>query len=145
MIALPRPHRLSRAEYERLVELGEFKDRRAELIRGQIVDSSPPGIRHAWVITKLNMLLTPELKGHALVQMQCPLAVSDESQPEPDLAVLELDDYGQKRPTTALLVIEVADSSLAADRRDKAALYAECGILRPTKLPMLEMAVGDIV
>ena len=120
--------RLSRADYDRMVERGELEDQRVELIRGRIVEMSPQGGPHVWVINRLTMLLAPVLKDRAIVQIQGPLAVSDDSEPEPDVAVLELRDYKRELATTALLVIEVADSSLAKDRRDKAPLYAECDI-----------------
>ena len=74
------------------------------------------------------MLFAAALKGHAIVQIQGPLAISEDSEPEPDVAILELGDYKHQLPTKALLVIEVANSSLTKDRRDKAPLYAEAGI-----------------
>ena len=162
-----------------MVELGELNDQRVELIRGRIVEMSPPGPPHSWSVDQLNMLLAAPLKGHAIVRIQSPLAISDDSEPEPDVAILEPGDYRHQHPTTALLVIEVADSSLPKDRQEKASLYAEAGIpeywivnvveecvevylhpkagtyqtvetrtghhiLRPTELPMLEIAVADI-
>ena len=62
------------------------------------------------------------------VRTHSPLAVSDDSEPEPDVAVVSAGDYSTRHPQTALLVIEVADSSLQKDRRVKAALYAAAGI-----------------
>ena len=140
---------------------------------------NPPGPLHVWSVNQLTMLFAAALKGHAIVQIQGPLAISDDSEPEPDVAILEPGDYRHQLPTTALLVIEVANSSLVKDRQDKASLYAEAGIpeywivniveecvevyldpeagtyqtvetrtghdiLRPTRLPMLELAVSDI-
>ena len=68
------------------------------------------------------------LAGRATVRIQSALAASDGSQPEPDVAVVPRGDYRTAHPTEALLVIEVADSSLATDRGTKARLYAECNI-----------------
>lgn len=162
-----------------MVELGALADQRVELIRGQIVAMSPQGPPHSSAVRRLNKLLTIALRNHADVQIQAPLAVADDSEPEPDVAVIEPGDYRSEHPTSALLVIEVADSSLVKDRHDKALLYAEAGIpeywivnvveqtvevylhpeagtyrtvvtrsrrdiLRPTRLPMIEIALADI-
>ena len=60
--------------------------------------------------------------------MQSPFALSDDSEPEPDVAVVPAGDYRQAQPDQALLIIEVADSSLHKDRGIKTALYASAGI-----------------
>jgi Uma2 family endonuclease len=52
----------------------------------------------------------------------------DDSEPEPDVALVPLGDYSAKRPDRAFLVIEVADSSLAFDRETKAPLYASSNV-----------------
>ena len=73
------------------------------------------------------MLLVPALVGHALVQVQSPLVASDESEPEPDLAVVPDGTYKTGHPEHAHLVIEVALSSTKKDRLVKAPLYARSG------------------
>ena len=62
------------------------------------------------------------------MRIQSPFAASDDSEPEPDVAVLPPSDYRDDHPKTAFLVIEVADSSLRYDRTEKAELYAAAGI-----------------
>lgn len=119
---------LKRREYDRLVEDGAFEDERLELLKGWIVLVSPQGARHATVIRTLNKLLTLALSDRADVQVQSPLAVSDDSEPEPDLAVIEMGDYLAEHPATAHLVIEVAVTSQAKDRGIKAGLYAAAGV-----------------
>lgn len=119
---------LRRREYDRLVADGAFADECLELLRGQIISMSPQGARHAAVIRKLNMLLAPALAGRADVQIQSPLALSDESEPEPDVAVVDPGDYADDHPHTAHLVIEVAESSQDTDRNVKTPLYAAAGI-----------------
>jgi Uma2 family endonuclease len=59
-----------------------------------------------------------------------PLALDDTSEPEPDVAVVpgKARDYTFAHPTTAALVVEVADTSLALDRKTKQAVYARNGI-----------------
>lgn len=71
----------------------------------------------------------PVLKCGAGVRVQLPLVVSDESEPEPDLCVVEGShrDYRHEHPRTALLVVEVADSTLAYDRLE-AGLYASASV-----------------
>lgn len=116
---------MSRAEYERLVELGWFADERIELLRGFLVTMSPQGPMHAEVLRRLNKLLVPRLMDRAWVQLQSPLALGDDSEPEPDAAVVPLDDYSRAHPATAHLVIEIAKASQAKDRGIKLQLYAE--------------------
>jgi Uma2 family endonuclease len=118
---------LKRSEYDRMVELGLFQDERIELLRGVLVKMSPQYAPHASTIQKLNKLLMSRLQGKFEVRIQSPLALSDDSEPEPDVAVVSLGDYELEHPRSALLVIEVSDSSLLKDR-GKAAIYASAGI-----------------
>jgi Uma2 family endonuclease len=124
-----RPRPLRRAEYERLVALGAFEDERVELLHGVLVDMSPNKPGHVSPIDRLTMILVPALVGRAIVRVQSPMAAGDESEPEPDLAVVPPGDYRQEHPAHALLVIEVALSSLNKDRHVKAPLYAASGFL----------------
>jgi Uma2 family endonuclease len=64
------------------------------------------------------------------VRPRLPLALGDDSEPEPDIAVVigSTRDYRDAHPTTALLILEVADSSLAFDRANKARVFARAGI-----------------
>jgi Uma2 family endonuclease len=122
-----RPRPLKRAEYDRLVALGAFEDERIELLHGVLVDMSPNDPGHVSPIDRLNMILAPALLGRAIVRVQSPIVAHDESEPEPDVAVVPLGDYRQQHPAFALLVIEVALSSLNKDRKVKAPLYAATG------------------
>lgn len=119
---------LKRAEYDRLVELGAFADERIELLRGALVAMSPQKAAHAHAVTWLSDWLTRSLGDRALVRCQCPLAISDESEPEPDLVVVPRQSYRDAHPAWAHLVVEVADSSLRKDREVKRDAYAEAGI-----------------
>lgn len=123
--AMVRP--LRRAEYDRLVELGLFQDERIELLWGVLVKKSPQSPPHASSIQKLTSLLMPRRLESCSVRVRSPLALSDDSEPEPDVAIVARGDYDAEHPTSALLVIEVADTSLRLDR-NKAALYASAGI-----------------
>ena len=76
---------------------------------------SPQNDQHASAVEELNMVLTPALKGRARVRIQSPVAANDDSEPEPDVAVIAVGRPRGEHPRTALLVIEVADST---SRRD---------------------------
>lgn len=118
---------LKRSEYDRLIGLGVFADERVELIRGVLVKMSPQEAPHASTVQKLTKLLVARLQERYAVRIQLPLALSDDTEPEPDVAVVPLGDYETEHPHTALLIIEVADSTLKKDR-GKAAVYASAGI-----------------
>jgi Uma2 family endonuclease len=118
---------LERSWYDRLVDLGAFRDERVELLEGRIVMMSPQGRPHARAVRRLTMLLAPALAGRAEVLVQLPIAASDYSEPEPDVAVVPPGEYLDDHPRRALLVIEVAESSLEVDRL-KARVYAESNV-----------------
>jgi Uma2 family endonuclease len=122
----PRP--LRRVEYERMVELGLFDDERIELLRGTLVTMTPQKGQHANAAARLGEALTLALQGRAHVRQHSPLALLEDSEPEPDVAVVPLGDYSRVHPSSAHLVAEIADSSLRKDRQVKADLYAEAGI-----------------
>lgn len=119
---------LRRAEYDRLVELGAFRDEHIELLRGQLVAMTPIGSPHSSVVDALTALLHRALGDHARVRCQQPLAALDDSEPEPDVAVVPPGDYWSAHPERAYLVIEVAASSLERDLGFKARLYAEADV-----------------
>src|SRR5262245_50843815 len=118
---------ITRSEYDRMVELGMFEDERVELLRGVLVKMSPQQAPHASTVQKLNRLLMAALGDRFSVRIQSPIALSDDTEPEPDVAVVPFGDYEVEHPTTALLIIEVSDTTLRKDR-GKAAMYASAGI-----------------
>lgn len=123
----PREGRITRERYWRLVEEGVIDpDDRVELLDGVIVAMSPQSPAHAFVISALTQFLDNLVGPKAFVRGQMPLDVGDESVPEPDLAVVPgtASDYVECHPTRALLVVEVAGRSLAADRLTKGRIYA---------------------
>lgn len=118
---------LRRAEYDRLVEMGQFEGERIELLYGRIVAMSPQGDEHAGVIARLSRILTFALGDRAWVLVQSPFVASDTSEPEPDLAVVPPAD-GFRHPDRAHLIVEVAATSQRQDRGPKGALYAASGV-----------------
>ncbi len=126
-------HRFTVAEYMRMAEvdlLGE--DSRVELIWGEIVEMSPIYIAHTSTVKRLISLLTKQLGERIILGVQDPVQLSDDSLPQPDIAVLRPQDnfYSQRQPgpDDILLLIEVADTSLRYDRRVKSKLYGAAGI-----------------
>ena len=122
--------RWTRAEYDRLVDLGVLRGDPVELIGGQLVVAEPQGSYHATAIGAADDALRAALPPGWVVRAQMPVALDDESEPEPDLAVVPgaRADYRAGHPARPVLVIEVADSSLAFDRADKGSLYARGGV-----------------
>ena len=119
---------LRRIEYESLVERGLLADSRVELLLGALIEMTPQGPLHADVVSRLVERLVRQLPDNVRTRVQSPLALSDDSEPEPDIAVVPAGDYGAAHPSRALLAIEVADASLPKDRGIKTALYATAGI-----------------
>jgi len=127
LIAPEKPRRLRRAEYDALVAAGVFQDERVELLEGVVVSMSPNDPPHASPVELLTAILVPALAGRARVRIQLPIVAADESEPEPDVAVVPAADYSREHPASAFLVVEVADSSLRKDRLVKGPLYARSG------------------
>ena len=118
---------LRRTEYDQLVREGFFVDDKIELLRGRMVPMSPQGTGHAETLRRLNRLLNAALLERADIQVQSPIAASDESEPEPDIAVIPRGTYLDDHPSQAFLIVEIAESSIARDRR-KANIYASMKI-----------------
>ena len=122
--------RWRRVEYERLVDLGIFAGERLELLDGLLVVREPQGSSHAAMVEQIGRVLTAAFGEGWHCRHHAPLALGEHSEPEPDVAVvagLPL-DYVAAHPSTAALVVEVADSSLRVDRRFKANIYARAGL-----------------
>ena len=113
-------------------DAGLFADERVELLDGTIVNMAPQNSPHASTVTRLHRTLMRAIGDVTHLRMQLPIVLDDWSEPEPDVAVCNLDpyDYARAHPHGAdlLLVCEVAESSLAYDRGAKAAAYAASGI-----------------
>jgi Uma2 family endonuclease len=122
--------RWSRVEYDHLVDLGVFQGEPLELIGGQLMVAEPQGAYHVSAIGTAEYALRAVLPAGLIVRTQAPVALDDESEPEPDLAVVpgRPADYRAAHPNRPALAIEVADSSLGFDRRQKGSLYARAGI-----------------
>jgi Uma2 family endonuclease len=128
--SLGAPRRFTADEYLRMAETGILSpDARVELIDGEIVEVSPSGSRHAACISRLSALMHARLGKAGIVRVQLPIRTGAQTLPEPDLAVVRFaeDFYAGEHPGAedALLVVEVADSSIAFDRDVKHRVYAD--------------------
>jgi Uma2 family endonuclease len=121
----------TRKEYEHFVELGVLhEDEPIELIGGQMVVAEPKNSPHATAVGLTADALRSAFGSGWVVREQDPVALDDESEPEPDVAVVpgRIRDYSHAHPELPALIVEVADASIAFDRRYKGSLYARAGI-----------------
>ncbi len=124
-----RPFRWTRDRYEHLATSAVLHDTHVELIDGELMEIevtiSP---RHADTVQQVIVVLAT-VYGLKRVRGQQPLALSDRDEPEPDVMVLvDAPRPPNTHPTSAVLVVEVADSSLTYDRTTKRDRYALAGI-----------------
>lgn len=126
----PRP--FSVADYHRMIDAGILaEDERVELLEGVIVLMSPQKDPHAHAIEELTFALARQIDDRHRLRCQLPLTLGEDSEPEPDLAVVLArgkDRPASGHPRSALLVIEVAGDSLRKDRLVKSRLYARAAI-----------------
>lgn len=129
--AAPR-RRLTVDDYHRMGETGILTDDdRVELIEGELVAMAPIGSEHAAAANMLNRLLVMAVGERGIVAVGNPLRLNNLSEPQPDFAILKpRDGYSRMlpRPEDTIVVVEVANTSLAFDRRVKVPLYAQAGI-----------------
>lgn len=134
VILSPVRRRFTVDEYYRMAEAGILHDgERVELLDGDVICMSPIGPRHAAGVKRANRWCTPRVGNRAVVSVQDPIRVENFAEPEPDLALLRprADVYagGHAQAADVLLVIEVAETSLAIDQTVKMRLYGRAGVL----------------
>ena len=129
----PTRRRFTVAEYYAMAEAGVFHpEERVELLDGDVIVMPPINEWHASNVTMFTNTLPPQLQNRAVVSIQNPVRLDDNSEPEPDAMLLRWrDDFyrdGHPHPGDVLLLIEVSDSSLDFDRNEKLSRYAAAGI-----------------
>ena len=125
------PRLFSVEEYYRLAEAGVLgPEERVELIEGEIVPMSPQDPKHSRALSWCNNLFSEHFGRTHLVRVQLPLRIGSHSEPEPDLGLLDksLAVALEGHPTSLDFVLEVANTSLAYDRKEKLQLYAQARI-----------------
>lgn len=132
MIAHAETYRFSREEFEHLAETGFFDhEDRVELLNGELILMAPLGKRHVVAVRRLLKHLVIHFGEVATVDCQSALIISEWSEPQPDLLLLDpaVDTRGEiGRAEDVFVVIEVADSTMRYDSRTKLAAYAQAGI-----------------
>ena len=126
-----RTRRSTRIEYEKLTDLGIFQSGESiELIGGELIISEPQGALHYTAVLKAARALEVVFGTGWVVRTQGPIGLDDDSEPEPDVAVVRgsLEDYRTAHPSRPALTVEVAESSLEADRARKGGAYARAGL-----------------
>ncbi len=128
-------HRFTVEEYEKMGEAGIFhEDDRVELIDGEVVEMAAIGARHVESVMRLTRILSrwalETNDDNVFVSVQNPMILSEFGEPQPDLTLVRRREgsSGTPRPEEILLIVEVADSSLAYDKNVKLPLYAGVGI-----------------
>lgn len=123
--------RWPRQEYDRLIDTGILgPEDRVELLDGEIVVTFPKNPPHSVAVQLTAEALRAVFSSGFVVRSQEPFGAGDDSEPEPDVAVVpgRPRDYARAHPTTAVLLVEVSDSSLELDRQRKGSLYARAGV-----------------
>ncbi len=127
-------HKFTVEHYHKMTESGILnKYDRVELIRGEIVEMAAIGTKHAGCVRCLCSLLSIKLRERALVDSQNPVKLNNNSEPQPDVVLLQpREDFyslAHPQPKDIFLIIEVADSTVKYDREVKVPLYAEEGVV----------------
>ena len=117
-------------QYHKMVESGILsEDDQVELIRGEIIEMSPIGTRYAACVRRFNNLLSRRLSGRVIVDTQNPVELSETSEPQPDVVLLQLraDFYetAHPQPEDIFLIVEIAATTVKYDCEVKISLYAE--------------------
>ena len=120
-------------DYHKLGEAGILtEDSRVELIEGELIEMAPIHGPHMGTVNRLNKMLVLAVGDHGVVSVQNPVTLPPYSEPQPDFTILRLGagtpDSGVPHANDVLLLIEVADTTLAYDRSRKLELYAREGI-----------------
>lgn len=125
------PKRWTVEEFEQLGEAGAFSNGRVELIEGEIVEMPPQRAPHAYAIIRASALLQRVFGNGFTVRCQVPIVLAEVSELEPDLAVVAGDPLARvplEHPGSALLIVDISESTLTYDRTRKANLYAKAGV-----------------
>jgi len=119
-------------EYHRMIAAEILRDRRVELLKGEIVEMSPEAEPHAYCSHEAGEYLAKLLGERAKIRQAKPITLPNNSEPEPDIAIVQPlgRDYREHHPypENIFWLIEYANSSLEKDLEIKSKIYAEVGI-----------------
>jgi Uma2 family endonuclease len=126
-LTVPR-HTFTVDEYHRMGVPGIFKEHdRIELIEGELIQMAPIGGRHLRLVNVVSEILHKAMSDQALVSTQNPILLPPLNEPQPDIALLKPEFKRREDVPTArdvLLIVEIADTTLAYDRDTKVPIYA---------------------
>lgn len=140
------------ADYHRAIAAGIGSDRQVELLRGEIVEMAPEGPLHADRYSKVARYLSQLLGDRAEIRPAAPITLPNQSEPQPDLAIVRPQNYSDRHPAPEDIfwLIEIANTSLDRDLHVKSAIYAEAGIpeywiidLRASKLVVMREPIRN--
>ena len=119
-------------DYHQMIESGLLAERSLELINGEIIEMSPEGVSHSFYCRGTAKYLRLLLGNRAEVSEAHPITLPNDSEPEPDIAIVRSPDtlYQTRHPfpEDIFWLIEIANSTLAKDLGVKRELYAQAGI-----------------
>jgi Uma2 family endonuclease len=131
--SIPVSGRYTIKQYHALIATGVLADKKVELIAGNIVEMTPEGMPHAVYCGRTVEYLRELLTNRAKVREAHPITLPDDSEPEPDVAIVRPPDTQylahHPYPEDIFWLIEYADSTLAKDINDKQLVYARAGIM----------------
>ncbi|MBD2299280.1 MULTISPECIES: Uma2 family endonuclease [Nostocales] len=120
-------------EYHRMIEAGILSDRQVELLQGEIIEISPESEPHAYSSDEAGEYLAKLLGERASIREAKPITLPNNSEPEPDIAIVQRLGRQYKHhhpyPENIFWLIEYANSSLEKDLEIKTKIYALAGIL----------------
>lgn len=118
-------------DYHAIAETGLLSDRAVELLNGFIVEMSPEGPLHSDLSTDIQEIFMNAARGRYRTRMAKPISIAqNNSEPEPDIALVRSRSYRQAHPTPddVYLIVEFARTSIAKDTEEKRLVYAAAGI-----------------
>ncbi len=126
---MPETTRISRPDYYEMERQGFFVDQHVDRMDGLLIFRPQQSFPHSFSLSACHEALSAALSDGFWIRSQVELALDEFSDPEPDLSVVSgsIHDY-RAHPTSALLIVEVSDETLAFDRGPRASLYAKAGI-----------------
>jgi Uma2 family endonuclease len=126
----PTPHRWTLQDYQKLAHVGLLDGLRTILINGEILTMTMPGPQHDIALNLTFAFLQSLCPVGYHVRNQQSFNIGTDTDPGPDLAIVPgtIRDYTARAPSTALMIVEVADSSLFMDTTTKAECYATAGV-----------------
>ena len=120
-------------QYHQLVNAGMLIDRRVELLEGNIIEMAPEGMPHAVYFGDAVDYLKQLLGNRAKVREAHPITLPNDSEPEPDIAVVipASHRYLDHHPYLEDIywLVEYANTTLTKDLNIKQSLYAQVGII----------------